>query len=44
MVLLSFIFENINSDAYNELLMYDLPLILNGMLDANDFFSRDSIE
>ena len=45
MVLLSFIFENINSEQYNELLMFDLPLVFeSNKLEVNDFFSRDSIE
>jgi hypothetical protein len=43
MVILDYIFENINSDAYNDLIMFDLPLILDSTkLDINDFFSRDT--
>lgn len=45
MVILNFIFENINSDAYNDLIMFDLPLILeSSKLEINEFFSREKGE
>jgi len=44
-VLIEYIFENINSSKYNELIMFDLPLIIKSTkLDINQFFSRSISE
>ena len=43
MVILDYLFSNINSDAYNDMIMFDLPLILeSSKIEINEFFSRSS--
>jgi len=43
MVILDYIFLNINSDAYNDMIMFDLPLVLESeKIEINEFFSRGS--
>lgn len=45
MVLLNYVFENVNSEAYNDMIMFDLPLVLqSSSIEINEFFSRAASE